>query len=77
MMLDILEEFLNIIGYRYIRLDGATKVEERFVHIFLCVCHLSPFFRQQARSRLGCVSCVEKFSQIDTDRDTQMDSYGG
>jgi len=28
-MLDILEAFLNICGYNYLRLDGATKVEER------------------------------------------------
>lgn len=28
-MLDILEQFLNIHGHRYLRLDGATKIEER------------------------------------------------
>ncbi|KAI5304802.1 swr1 complex component [Ascosphaera pollenicola] len=28
-MLDILEQFLNIHGYLYLRLDGATKVEQR------------------------------------------------
>ncbi|KAJ5109774.1 hypothetical protein N7532_002419 [Penicillium argentinense] len=28
-MLDILEQFLNIHGHRYLRLDGATKVEAR------------------------------------------------
>lgn len=28
-MLDILEQFLNIHGHRYLRLDGATKVEQR------------------------------------------------
>ena len=28
-VLDILEQFLNIHGYRYMRLDGATKIEER------------------------------------------------
>ncbi|RUP42852.1 SNF2 family N-terminal domain-containing protein [Jimgerdemannia flammicorona] len=28
-VLDILEIFLNIHGYRYLRLDGATKVEQR------------------------------------------------
>ncbi|KAF3192774.1 swr1 complex component [Orbilia oligospora] len=28
-VLDILEEFLNIHGHRYLRLDGATKVEQR------------------------------------------------
>ncbi|KAI9598302.1 hypothetical protein BDF19DRAFT_411022 [Syncephalis fuscata] len=28
-MLDILEAFLNMHGYRYLRLDGATKVEQR------------------------------------------------
>ena len=28
-MLDILESFLNIYGYTYVRLDGSTKVEER------------------------------------------------
>ncbi|MCJ1272865.1 swr1 complex component [Puttea exsequens] len=30
-VLDILEQFLNIHGYRYLRLDGATKIEERQV----------------------------------------------
>ncbi|KAG9205414.1 swr1 complex component [Epicoccum nigrum] len=28
-VLDILEQFLNIHGYRYLRLDGSTKVEQR------------------------------------------------
>ncbi|OZJ04819.1 hypothetical protein BZG36_02331 [Bifiguratus adelaidae] len=28
-VLDVLETFLNIHGYRYLRLDGATKVEQR------------------------------------------------
>ncbi|ORY75775.1 SNF2 family N-terminal domain-domain-containing protein [Protomyces lactucae-debilis] len=28
-MLDILEQFLNIHGHRYFRLDGATKIEQR------------------------------------------------
>lgn len=28
-MLDILEQFLNIHGHRYLRLDGTTKVEQR------------------------------------------------
>lgn len=28
-MLDILEQFLNIHGHRYLRLDGATKIEQR------------------------------------------------
>lgn len=28
-VLDILEEFLNIHGYRYLRLDGSTKIENR------------------------------------------------
>ncbi|KAK6520327.1 swr1 complex component [Arthrobotrys conoides] len=28
-VLDVLEEFLNIHGHRYLRLDGATKVEQR------------------------------------------------
>ncbi|KAG4302027.1 hypothetical protein PCK1_001702 [Pneumocystis canis] len=28
-VLDILEQFLNIHGYKYLRLDGATKVEQR------------------------------------------------
>ncbi|KAG2732166.1 hypothetical protein G9P44_004583 [Scheffersomyces stipitis] len=28
-VLDILEQFLNIHGYRYSRLDGATKIEDR------------------------------------------------
>ncbi|ANZ76061.1 BA75_03175T0 [Komagataella pastoris] len=30
-VLDILEQFLNIQGYRYMRLDGATKIEDRQV----------------------------------------------
>ena len=28
-VLDLLEEFLNIHGYTYVRLDGSTKIEER------------------------------------------------
>lgn len=28
-VLDILEQFLNIHGYRYMRLDGATKIDDR------------------------------------------------
>lgn len=28
-MLDVLEQFLNIHGHRYLRLDGATKIEQR------------------------------------------------
>jgi helicase SWR1 len=28
-VLDILEQFLNIYGHRYLRLDGATKIEQR------------------------------------------------
>lgn len=28
-VLDILEQFLNLHGYRYMRLDGATKIEDR------------------------------------------------
>lgn len=28
-VLDILEQFLNILGIRYMRLDGATKIEDR------------------------------------------------
>jgi E1A-binding protein p400 len=28
-MLDVLEHFLNLYGYTYLRLDGSTKVEER------------------------------------------------
>ncbi|RKP25843.1 P-loop containing nucleoside triphosphate hydrolase protein [Syncephalis pseudoplumigaleata] len=28
-MLDVLEAFLNLHGYRYLRLDGATKVDQR------------------------------------------------
>ena len=28
-VLDILEIFLNFHGYRYLRLDGATKIEQR------------------------------------------------
>uniref|UniRef100_A0A060SXZ3 Helicase SWR1 n=1 Tax=Blastobotrys adeninivorans TaxID=409370 RepID=A0A060SXZ3_BLAAD len=30
-VLDILEQFLNIHGYRYLRLDGATRIEQRQV----------------------------------------------
>lgn len=30
-MLDVLEEFLNIHGHRYLRMDGATKIEQRQV----------------------------------------------
>ena len=30
-MLDVLEAFLNYHGYRYVRLDGTTKVEQRQV----------------------------------------------
>lgn len=30
-LLDILEQFLNIHGHRYLRLDGATKIEQRQV----------------------------------------------
>ena len=30
-VLDILEMFLNYHGYRYLRLDGSTHVEERMV----------------------------------------------
>ena len=30
-VLDILEMFLNYHGYRYLRLDGSTAVEERMV----------------------------------------------
>ena len=30
-MLDVLESFLNYHGYRYLRLDGTTKVEQRQV----------------------------------------------
>ena len=30
-VLDILEQFLNIHGHRYLRLDGATKIEQRQV----------------------------------------------
>lgn len=30
-VLDILEQFLNLHGYRYLRLDGATRIEQRQV----------------------------------------------
>lgn len=30
-MLDILENFMNLHGYRYVRLDGSTKPEMRQV----------------------------------------------
>lgn len=28
-MLDILEKFLNLHGYSYVRLDGSTKIDQR------------------------------------------------
>ena len=34
-MLDILESFLNYHGYRYLRLDGTTKVEQRQVTVMI------------------------------------------
>ena len=34
-MLDVLERFLNYLGYIYIRLDGTTKVEQRQVCKYL------------------------------------------
>lgn len=40
-MLDVLEAFLNYHGYRYVRLDGTTKVEQRQVHyLFAYAVHL-------------------------------------
>ena len=30
-LIDVLEQFLNIHGHRYLRLDGTTKVEQRQV----------------------------------------------
>lgn len=30
-MLNVLEAFLNIYGYRYLRLDGSTKIEDRAI----------------------------------------------
>lgn len=35
-MLDILEAFLCYHGYKYLRLDGATKIEHRQVGINIC-----------------------------------------
>jgi len=34
-MLDVLEAFLNLHGYTYLRLDGTTKPEQRQVHLAL------------------------------------------
>ena len=36
-MLDILENFLNLHGYAYVRLDGSTKPEQRQVSCLLLV----------------------------------------
>eukprot|EP01083_Nonionella_stella_P073910 200160_1 len=32
-VLDILEAFLNVYGYRYLRLDGSTKIEQRGIYM--------------------------------------------
>ena len=41
-MLDILENFLNLHGYAYVRLDGSTKPEQRQVScLVLVLCWLS------------------------------------
>ena len=37
-MLDVLEAFLNLHGYTYLRLDGTTKPEQRQVHLALRKC---------------------------------------
>jgi DNA helicase INO80 len=47
-MIDIMEDYLTFRGYRYIRLDGSSKLSERrdmvedfqskYVHKALCVC---------------------------------------
>ncbi len=58
-MLDVLESFLNIHGHTYLRLDGATRIEqrqkltERFNQVCCCCCFflllllLSSFFCPQ------------------------------
>jgi len=33
MVLDIMEQYLRIRGHKYLRLDGSTPVQERFVLI--------------------------------------------
>lgn len=35
-MLDVLEAFLNLHGYTYLRLDGTTKPEQRQVRLAFC-----------------------------------------
>ena len=40
-MLDILEAFLNLHGYTYLRLDGTTKPEQRQVRLQLSISCLS------------------------------------
>lgn len=37
-MLDVLEAFLNLHGYTYLRLDGTTKPEQRQVCLPLLQC---------------------------------------
>jgi len=37
-MLDVLEAFLNLHGYTYLRLDGTTKPEQRQVRLALREC---------------------------------------
>ena len=36
-MLDVLEAFLNYHGHIYLRLDGATRIEQRQVHLSRCI----------------------------------------
>lgn len=43
-MLDVLEAFLNYHGYIYLRLDGATKVDQRQVNHFFTLLSLIIFF---------------------------------
>lgn len=38
-MLDVLEAFLNLHGYTYLRLDGTTKPEQRQVCLALLQCN--------------------------------------
>lgn len=38
-MLDVLEAFLNLHGYTYLRLDGTTKPEQRQASLPFCLHH--------------------------------------
>jgi ATP-dependent helicase STH1/SNF2 len=32
-VMDIMEDFLKMMGWKYLRLDGGTKTEERALHV--------------------------------------------